>query len=284
MEGLWSRIDRLALEHKFTFRYMADQIDVPESTVSMWRKNQTIPKADETVRIARLFGTTVEYLITGEYEGGLTHEQREMITKYYALDEWGKQTVQDLIDSMYERQQERWRRENLDNLAKDTPIEDIPNAYRDEEGSIHPLEVKESVPVYGQFYLHEFEEEDMLVLPILGKTAAGTPIDAQETLQFPRRLLKGNETDYFCLEVEGYSMTEAGIDDGDHVILRRTDIPENERIMLIQHEGQTTLKKLKIKNGITYLCWENGTNHEPIVVNSDGFIVQGALVHIIKTP
>jgi DNA polymerase V len=79
-------------------------------------------------------------------------------------------------------------------------------------------------------------------------------------------------------------MTEAGIDDGDHVILRRTDVPENERIMLIQYEGQTTLKKLKIKNGITFLCWEDGSNHKPIVVNSDGYTVQGALIHIVKTP
>jgi SOS-response transcriptional repressor LexA len=213
------------------------------------------------VRIATALQTSVEELVEGK-KPPKDIRAEIVIDKLAKYIEDTYQSVKDLVQT----------------YKKGTDIE----LYGMPDSSY--LEVREPEPVYGQFYLHEFEGEDMIVLPILGKTAAGLPIDAQETMQIPKRLLKGDETDFFCLEIKGYSMTNAGIDDGDHVILRRTDVPENGRIMLVQHEGRTTLKKLKIKDGVTYLCWEDGSNHEPIIADSDGFTVQGSLVHIIKTP
>jgi SOS-response transcriptional repressor LexA len=232
------------------------------STFTEWADG-TVPSIEKFVKVADSLKVSVSYLLFGGVDASLPKEQQDLLERYEQLDDRGKRIAQMLVETLVKERGSG-------------------NEYGKNEREI--LETKDPEPVYGQFYLHEFEGEDMIVLPILGKTAAGMPIDAQETIQIPRRLLKGNETDFSCLRVEGYSMTKAGIDDGDHVILRRTDIPENERIMLVQYEGKTTLKKLRIKNGITYLCWEDGSSHEPIVVNNDGFIVQGALVHIIKTP
>jgi SOS-response transcriptional repressor LexA len=250
MESYWDRVKSLLKKRKMSQETLAERINVSKFTLYSWIRNNTYPSVDAAVKMALTLGVSVEFLVSGE-----------------------KPFLDQRPDTVIDK------------------IENIIKEYKKIKSTDFLSEVKEpdpdynvSEPVYGQFYLHEFEGEDMIVLPILGKTAAGMPIDAQETLQFPRRLLRGNDTDYFCLEVRGYSMTEAGIDDGDHVILRRTDVPENERIMLVQHEGQTTLKKLKIKNGVTFLCWEDGSNHAPIVVNSDGYTVQGALIHIIKTP
>jgi len=66
MDDVWSRIDHLMLEYKFFYRKIADALEINESTVSTWRKNRTIPRADDLVKIAKLLETSVEYLITGE--------------------------------------------------------------------------------------------------------------------------------------------------------------------------------------------------------------------------
>jgi SOS-response transcriptional repressor LexA len=262
MIDFWERVKYLLKERKKSQEWLADTISTPKFTLYGWIKNDTIPPANMAVRIAITLETTVEELIEGK-------KQPRDIQAEIVIDKMEK-----YIEDAYRS------------------IKYLVHTYRTSTDPIYnnslessSLDVKETEPAYGYFFLNdeEFRGEDMIVLPILGKTAAGMPIDAHETIQIPRRLLRGNETDFFCLQIEGYSMTEVGIDDGDHVILRRTEVPENGRIMLVQHEGKTTLKKLKIRNGITYLCWEDGSNHEPIVVDSDGFIVQGELVHIIKT-
>jgi transcriptional regulator with XRE-family HTH domain len=66
MDDVWNRIDRLMLEYKFFYRKIAEALEINESTVSTWRKNRTVPRADDLVKIAKLLETTVEYLITGE--------------------------------------------------------------------------------------------------------------------------------------------------------------------------------------------------------------------------
>jgi SOS-response transcriptional repressor LexA len=273
MEVFWNRVKDLLKDKKKTQEWLADEIATPKFTLYGWIKNNTQPPVGTAVKIASVLETSVEYLV----EGNPDIQPEIVINK---MENWTKDAY-DAVAKSYGLIEDL-----LAKYRKIATIEKIEKSLDDSWDVRDPEPVYNAEPIYGQFFLNDkkFKGEDMIVLPILGQTAAGMPIDAQETLQFPRRLLRGNETEYFCLEIKGYSMTEAGIDDGDHVILRRTDVPENERIMLIQHEGKTTLKKLKIKNGITYLCWENGTNHEPIVVNSDGYTVQGALVHIIKTP
>jgi SOS-response transcriptional repressor LexA len=261
LKDIVQRIDTaLALQNR-TRAEVCRTLKISGSTFTEWADG-TVPSIEKFVKVAESLKVSVSFLLFGNIDAGLPEEQQNLLERYEQLDERGKRIAQMLVET----------------LVKERGT--LP-AY--EEQDKKDQEAREPEPVYGQFYLHEFEGEDMIVLPILGKTAAGMPIDAQETIQIPKRLLRGNETDFFCLQVEGYSMTEVGIDDGDHAILRRTEVPENGRIMLVQHEGKTTLKKLKIRNGITYLCWKDGSNHEPIVVDSDGFVVQGELVHVIKT-
>jgi SOS-response transcriptional repressor LexA len=260
------RVDAILTTQGRSRAEVCRSLQISNSTFTEWAKG-TVPTIEKFIKVAENLEVSVSYLLFGEFDASLPKAQQDLLERYELLDERGKRIAQMFLDTLV-REKETENQKKLYEQKKDEK----------------PLEVKDPEPIYGQFYLHEFEGEDMIILPILEKTAAGMPTDAQETIQIPRRLLKGDETDFFCLQVKGYSMTEAGIDDGDHVILRRTNVPENEKIMLIQHEGKTTLKKLRITNGITYLCWEDGSNHEPIVVNSDGFIVQGSLVHIIKTP
>jgi len=66
MDDVWSRIDQLMRRRKFFYRKIADALGINESTVSTWRKNRTIPRADDLVKIAKLLETSSEYLVTGE--------------------------------------------------------------------------------------------------------------------------------------------------------------------------------------------------------------------------
>ncbi|MCL2174405.1 MAG: helix-turn-helix domain containing protein [Treponema sp.] len=67
MEDVWNRIDKLMYEYKFFYRKIADVLEISESTISSWRKNRTIPRGDDLVKIAKLLETSSEYLVTGEH-------------------------------------------------------------------------------------------------------------------------------------------------------------------------------------------------------------------------
>jgi repressor LexA len=102
-------------------------------------------------------------------------------------------------------------------------------------------------------------------------------------MPFPRQALKGDPGDYFYLKIQGYSMVDAGINEGDLVVIRRAGEAVNGEIMLGRHENASTLKKIAIKRGKTYLCWEDGTGKQ-LLVNSGDFEVQGVLIWITKRP
>jgi SOS-response transcriptional repressor LexA len=266
-------------KNKFTARYLSEQINVPETTISTWRYKRTIPRADQAVKIAQFLDTTVEYLITGEYEGGLTQEQREMIQTYYVLDERGKQTVQDLIDSMYKRQQEAWRKEHLPDIPENIQVPD-------------DFGVSETEPKYLDFPQKGgdrviFHDWGVVMIPYYGKTAAGRPVnitaEPEYHYPFPEIAIHGDINDYYCLTVCGTSMTEAGIYDGDMALIRHTEEPENGEIMLVRYGNESTLKKIRIRREAVYLCWEDGTGQE-IRVDNDEYEIQGKLVNMWRKP
>src|SRR6202012_201545 len=91
---------------------------------------------------------------------------------------------------------------------------------------------------------------DVRELPVLGKIAAGTPISAiqheRERLPVPETLLGAGE--HYVLEVQGDSMINAGIFDGDHVIIKKGDTANNGEIVVALVMGEeATLKRLRRK-------------------------------------
>ena len=91
---------------------------------------------------------------------------------------------------------------------------------------------------------------DVRELSILGRIAAGVPIDAiqheRDKLQVPETMLGAGE--HYVLEVDGDSMIEAGILNGDYVVIRRTDQATSGEIVVALVEGETaTLKRLRRK-------------------------------------
>lgn len=62
----WDRVEEEISRQNTTFRWVAQKLGKPETTMSGWRKAKTIPRADDAIHLAEALGTTVEYLIAGE--------------------------------------------------------------------------------------------------------------------------------------------------------------------------------------------------------------------------
>lgn len=122
-------------------------------------------------------------------------------------------------------------------------------------------------------------------LPFYGRIAAGTPIEAlrdhSRTLEVPATLLGQGE--FYVLEVEGDSMIDAGIFDGDTVIIERTDTAENGSIVvaLVDNE-EVTLKRIRRKKGNAIALEPANPAYEPRICGPDQVKVQGRLVGLIR--
>jgi repressor LexA len=120
-------------------------------------------------------------------------------------------------------------------------------------------------------------------LPILGRIAAGTPIDAiqheRERLPVPETMLGGGE--HYVLEVQGDSMIEAGILDGDYVIIRKGDTANSGEIVVALVGEEATLKRLRKKGGSIALEAAN-PKYETRIFGPDQVEVQGKLVGLIR--
>jgi repressor LexA len=121
-------------------------------------------------------------------------------------------------------------------------------------------------------------------LPLYGKIAAGTPIEALRDhgnyVEVPSSLLGAG--DYYALKVTGDSMIDAGILDDDTVIIRRDETAENGAIVVALVDGQeATLKRLRRKGNTVALEPANQA-HKIQLYGADRVRVQGRLVGLIR--
>ena len=125
---------------------------------------------------------------------------------------------------------------------------------------------------------------DVRELPLLGKIAAGVPIEAiqqeRDRLPVPESLLGPGE--HFLLEVQGDSMINAGILDGDHVVIRRADHASSGDIVVALIMGEeATLKRLR-KKGASIALEAANPAYETRIFGPDQIEVQGKLVGLIR--
>jgi len=121
-------------------------------------------------------------------------------------------------------------------------------------------------------------------LPILGRIAAGTPIEAiqveRDRISAPASMLRGG--DHFVLEVQGDSMIEAGIHDGDMAVIQRcTDASTGEIVVALVDREEATLKRLHKKGGTVALEAANPA-FETRIYGPDRVDVQGRLVGLMR--
>ncbi|MEQ1695414.1 MAG: transcriptional repressor LexA [Hyphomicrobiaceae bacterium] len=121
-------------------------------------------------------------------------------------------------------------------------------------------------------------------VPMMGRIAAGTPISAIQThthdIPCPPDLLGNGE--HFALEVRGDSMIEAGIHDGDTVIIRRCEQAENGDIVVaLVEKEEATLKRLR-KKGSTIALEAANPEFKTRIFGPDQVDIQGRLVGLIR--
>ncbi len=122
-------------------------------------------------------------------------------------------------------------------------------------------------------------------IPVVGKIAAGLPIeaieDSSETIPYPPNL-EGKNDDFYALKVEGDSMINAGINDGDTVIIKKTNQAESGKIVVaLIDDHEATLKRLRKKSNTIALESANPA-FETRIFNPERVKIQGILVSLYR--
>ena len=121
-------------------------------------------------------------------------------------------------------------------------------------------------------------------IPVLGKIAAGTPVEAIQNevsrIPLPANIEKDGE--FFGLKVQGDSMIEAGINDGDTVIVKKTDTADNGKIVVALIDDHEAMLKRIRRKGKTVALESANKNYETKIFGPDRVKVQGILVSLYR--
>ncbi len=121
-------------------------------------------------------------------------------------------------------------------------------------------------------------------IPVLGKIAAGTPVEAIQNevsrISLPSNIEKNGE--FFGLKVQGDSMIEAGINDGDTVIVKKADTAENGKIVVALIDDHEAMLKRIRRKGKTVALESANRNYETKIFGPDRVKVQGILVSLYR--
>ena len=128
------------------------------------------------------------------------------------------------------------------------------------------------------------DKKNLNKIPVLGKIAAGTPIEAIQNevsrITIPEELSKNGQ--HFGLKVSGDSMIEAGINDGDTVIVKKTNTANNGQIVVALIDDQEAmLKRIRTKGKVVALESAN-KEYETKIYGPDRVKVQGVLVSLYR--
>ena len=130
----------------------------------------------------------------------------------------------------------------------------------------------------------EKSNEEDSEIPVLGKIAAGTPVEAIQNevsrIPLPVNLEKNGE--YFGLKVEGDSMVEAGISEGDTVIIKKTYTADNGKIVVALIDNHEAMLKRIRRKGKTIALESANRNYETKIFGPDRVKVQGILVSLYR--
>ena len=121
-------------------------------------------------------------------------------------------------------------------------------------------------------------------ISVLGKIAAGTPVEAIQNevarIPLPANIEKNGE--YFGLKVQGDSMIEAGINEGDTVIVKKTNTADNGKIVVALIDDHEAMLKRIRRKGKTIALESANRNYETKIFGPDRVKVQGVLVSLYR--
>lgn len=120
-------------------------------------------------------------------------------------------------------------------------------------------------------------------LPMLGRVAAGEPIEAIEvpgSIAVPENLVR--REDSFVLQVKGESMVEDGILDGDYIVVEARQIAQNGEVVVAIVDGQATVKRFFRDKGGKIRLQPANARMEPIVVRDKDLEIRGLVVAVLR--
>lgn len=158
----------------------------------------------------------------------------------------------------------------IPNRARAVEILKYPPFFNEGKDSLEPVEIA----------------NDMINVPIYGKIAAGTPIEAikgngEDMVQVSSSMVGAGN--FYALKVEGDSMIEAGIHDGDRVVIKDTsNARDGEIVVALIDEEEVTLKYIRNKDGKVRLIPAN-PQYDERVLDPNRVKVQGVLAMLLRS-
>ena len=196
----------------------------------------------------------------------LTPRQREILELIQSfIDEFGMPPTRAEIARELGFRSANAAEEHLRALQKKGVLELVPGASRG-------IQLKDSL-------------REQLGLPLIGRVAAGSPILAEEHIETHYRVDPAlfDPKPHYLLRVEGMSMKNAGILDGDLVAVHRTPEVRSRQIVVARVEDEVTVKRYRQDGSVVWLLPEND-EFEPIQVNlaEQAMVIEGVVVGVIR--
>ncbi len=175
--------------------------------------------------------------------------------------------------------EERGYIQRLPHRARALEIRKLPDGMKQPKGAPNVSKPANLAPSSGG------QNFSLDIIPLYGKIAAGTPIEAIRdegaTLQIPPGMTGNGE--HYALTVDGDSMIKAGINNKDTVIIKRCETAENGTIVVALVDGEeVTLKRLRRAGGKVVLEPEND-EYEPRILEPNRVKIQGKLIGLMRT-
>ena len=199
-----------------------------------------------------------------------------------ALDLRSKSGIHRLITAL----EERGFIKRLANRARAIEIVKMPNASKFKSSSVSEISSGSRNSVITNNPSAPIESVYANEIPVMGRIAAGVPVEAiseiSHNVAVPGQILRGGG-DHFALEVKGDSMINAGINDGDVVVIKETNSAMNGDIVVALIENQeATLKRFFVRGEAIALEAANPA-YETRTFSHEKIKVQGRLVGLLRT-
>ena len=199
-----------------------------------------------------------------------------------ALDLRSKSGIHRLITALEERGFIR----RLAHRARAIEVVKLPEALGGDIARFQPEVISGGKPDARPPRATPIEAVHALELPVMGRIAAGVPIEAishvSHNVAVPGQMLRGGG-DHYALEVKGDSMIEAGINDGDVVVIRETKTAMNGDIVVALVEDQEATLKRFFHRGEAIAIEPANPAYETRILPQEKVKVQGRLVGLIRT-